>query len=87
MFKSREILFTMNNPNFSIAVFAVVVFCAMFGTSNGLIFFEKWPIKELKSECNIDSDCTSNRCLSRTDFFCAAKSKITSIIFVFINMK
>ena len=46
---------------------------------SGLLFFNLHPFKELKNECEIDLDCTSNKCSTRTDFICAARSKFKLI--------
>lgn len=51
----------------------------IFGVNvDGLFFFGQLPKKVLKNECEHDLHCISRKCVTRTDFLCAAGSKFKS---------
>ena len=60
-------------------LFCLPVLILLCGNAIGLIFFDHWPLQERENECEIDFHCRSNKCITRTDFFCAARSKLLKI--------
>ena len=48
---------------------------------NALAFFDLHRFKNIKNECETNLHCRSRKCVTRTDFLCAARSKF--ILFTF----
>ena len=48
---------------------------------NALAFFDLHRFKTIRNECETNLHCRSRKCVTRTDFLCAARSK--SILFIF----
>ena len=42
---------------------------------NALAFFDLHRFKNIKNECETNLHCRSSKCVTRTDFLCAARSK------------
>ena len=42
---------------------------------NALAFFDLHRFKNIKNECETNLNCRSRKCVTRTDFLCAARSK------------
>ena len=51
---------------------------------NALAFFDLHRFKNIKNECETNLHCRSSKCVTRTDFLCAARSKC--ILFRFLNI-
>ena len=48
---------------------------------NALAFFDLHRIKNIKNECETNLHCRSRKCVTRTDFLCAARSKYFYLLY------
>ena len=66
--------FSLSCLIFNVMVIALIL--AFFPEKlNALAFFDVHRFKNIKNECETNLNCRSRKCVTRTDFLCAARSK------------